>query len=112
VPRWRASRSAVSALIARLPFRIDVIRPEGTWSARAGRGGRPTAGGPQARASGCGQGESEPPEITPYDRWRPRPHARPRPTSSCYASSSGAIKSILVPRRLAPEATEVTHVAH
>jgi hypothetical protein len=26
---------AVSALIARLPFRIDVIRPEGTRSARA-----------------------------------------------------------------------------
>jgi hypothetical protein len=44
VPRWRARRRAVSALIARRPFRIEVIRPEGT------PGERPPPGHPDPRA--------------------------------------------------------------
>lgn len=53
VPKNRASRRAVSGVTPRLPFRISVIRPDGTRSRSARIGGEDRAR--PARASEFGQ---------------------------------------------------------
>ena len=80
-----------SALIARLPFRIDVIRPEGTRSARASRLAECRV--PRARASGCGQGESGPSELIPCGSRRSRRHGRHRARNESRCARAPAVPS-------------------